>query len=496
MIRLTKNLILAVRGSLVALAMLVAMVGTAKAQLVFATFDAAQFDVNGFRFADFDDDFFNTAGTSGGLINIDINTDIDLSNGLFGGMGSDVSADFIDTTTQLEVTFQVGADNAAGDFRIVLIDSDGDDSGPGLGTEEFQYFVDISTLSPADGFVTVTQPLSSFIFRQQGFGSTNDGDMLTNFGLQQIQIQSAFGGTDRLQIDVESVQLVDPLGEPDPLIVELTPDTFASQPQDFAFGTFEDPSNPGQLNPAVVDTTGGTFAINTTQLANDGDPGGLGFNGLNFDFEATEVMIELEARLLPGNTADTINLLMGDLDGDDSGPGLGSEDYIFSVPTSEFNETEFTTFQLPLGSGTESGIETTFAFNNGGDGLQNFDLTQLQIQVDAESEISDGSGLAIEIARFSIVAFEGFAGDFNDDGVVDAADYTVWRDALAANPNDDSPLNGAGNGDGVIDIQDYDLWVNNFGSGSSVATSIPEPAAISLAVLLIGLGVVRRSYCR
>jgi len=83
-------------------------------------------------------------------------------------------------------------------------------------------------------------------------------------------------------------------------------------------------------------------------------------------------------------------------------------------------------------------------------------------------------------------------GDYNRNGVVDAADYTVWRDSLGQSGAD---LVADGNGDGVINSDDYDVWKSNFstvaGTGGGLAESfsagqsIPEPAAI----ILIFLGV-------
>ena len=65
----------------------------------------------------------------------------------------------------------------------------------------------------------------------------------------------------------------------------------------------------------------------------------------------------------------------------------------------------------------------------------------------------------IEINRFTPPAL---AGDFNGNGEVDAADYTVWRDSLGANVA--TPYAGAdGNGNGIIDQADYDVWLANFG---------------------------------
>jgi hypothetical protein len=46
------------------------------------------------------------------------------------------------------------------------------------------------------------------------------------------------------------------------------------------------------------------------------------------------------------------------------------------------------------------------------------------------------------------------AGDFNRDGHVDAADYTIWRDTKGSTTD----LRADANGDGVIDSADYDVW--------------------------------------
>ena len=75
-------------------------------------------------------------------------------------------------------------------------------------------------------------------------------------------------------------------------------------------------------------------------------------------------------------------------------------------------------------------------------------------------------------------------GDYNGDGVVDAADYTVWRDSFLSIGSD---LPADGDGDGFVGNSDYDLWAANFGeSDLSTSTAVPEPHA--LALLALGLG--------
>lgn len=68
-------------------------------------------------------------------------------------------------------------------------------------------------------------------------------------------------------------------------------------------------------------------------------------------------------------------------------------------------------------------------------------------------------------------------GDYNQDGTVNAADYTVWRNGLGT--TDLTPYSGAdGDGDGSIDIGDYGVWKRHFGEmvmpfGGGAVTSEP-----------------------
>jgi hypothetical protein len=83
-------------------------------------------------------------------------------------------------------------------------------------------------------------------------------------------------------------------------------------------------------------------------------------------------------------------------------------------------------------------------------------------------------------------AVPGLNGDYNESGVVDAADYVVWRNNLNQSvslPNDTTP--------GSVTQADYDVWRANFGKMSSgplgSGAAVPEPATWLLGILAVTL---------
>jgi autotransporter-associated beta strand protein len=87
-------------------------------------------------------------------------------------------------------------------------------------------------------------------------------------------------------------------------------------------------------------------------------------------------------------------------------------------------------------------------------------------------------------------------GDYNRDGAVNGADYTVWRDTRDSTTN----LAADGDGSGTVDTADYNFWRARFGqsAASSSTAAVPEPAAFSFALACIGAGLaaVRRNFSR
>jgi hypothetical protein len=78
------------------------------------------------------------------------------------------------------------------------------------------------------------------------------------------------------------------------------------------------------------------------------------------------------------------------------------------------------------------------------------------------------------------------SGDYNNDGRVDAADYTSWRNHLGTTtlPNRDP------NATGPVGQFDYLVWKANFGNiSTSSAAVVPEPGSLLLTLLVTLVGI-------
>jgi hypothetical protein len=95
------------------------------------------------------------------------------------------------------------------------------------------------------------------------------------------------------------------------------------------------------------------------------------------------------------------------------------------------------------------------------------------------------------------------AGDYNNNGVVDTADYTVWRNTLATSYS--TAYTGAdGNGDKLVNNADYDIWKANFGKSDLIytspgsgglAASVPEPGSALMLALAVALLTISPRCC-
>lgn len=92
----------------------------------------------------------------------------------------------------------------------------------------------------------------------------------------------------------------------------------------------------------------------------------------------------------------------------------------------------------------------------------------------------------VGLSQESAAASPGLSCDYSNNGICDAADYVVWRNALGKSitlPNDSTP--------GNVDQSDYIVWKSGFGdavpgSGAMVPAmsglATPEPTSAALFI--------------
>ncbi|MEX2091116.1 MAG: hypothetical protein WD971_00490 [Pirellulales bacterium] len=169
----------------------------------------------------------------------------------------------------------------------------------------------------------------------------------------------------------------------------------------------------------------------------------------------------------------------------------------------------------PLGAGGELGMQAyfqtgSFDFQEAGvaalliDGAFH-DLTfplaaitdRQNVQFSGLNLFAHANDLVIDVDNIRYDTIAGQQGDYNENGIVDAADYTVWRDNLnsaIALPNEGASAN-------TVDQADYDFWKLHFGEGAmgggALSSAVPEPAALLLGTCgaVSCLFVRRKSRC-
>jgi hypothetical protein len=251
-------------------------------------------------------------------------------------------------------------------------------------------------------------------------------------------------------------------------------------------GTEYVPPNTDQLS--RFDQNGiGNIVVNT---ASDADFGGFGIfqSAASTIFDGTDATMEIRAKLtvpLDAGQADIIQVVLKDKDGNGTGDvgDFGGDEYHFDVDLNQFNTTSMTTVSMRLDAAR---LEQAQEFPNAGDGaLTDFNLYYLGVLTNAGEGLVD---LEIESIRVLLPEPAGVTGDYNNNGVVDAADYVVWRDNLNSSntlPNDSTP--------GMVTSADFDEWRANFGrtagggAGSGQAAAVPEPGTwMLLAGMMCG----------
>lgn len=131
--------------------------------------------------------------------------------------------------------------------------------------------------------------------------------------------------------------------------------------------------------------------------------------------------------------------------------------------------------EITLDEGYSPTLKETFTVVTAG-GLMN-QLTLGGPDGDKFAIVSDATNSVV------LVAISNLPGDYTNDGVVDAADYTVWRDNFGAPAG--ALLNDTTGG--VIGAAQHAVWVANYGKSINEAPvqTVPEPGMLPLICLSV-----------
>ena len=104
-----------------------------------------------------------------------------------------------------------------------------------------------------------------------------------------------------------------------------------------------------------------------------------------------------------------------------------------------------------------TGTTKLVSVNEAGTAAGNNDSSNLVIS-------SDGKVAAFHSYASNLTSSGALSGDYTRNGVVDAADYVIWRKTLGTTVNANSGADGSGNGN--VGPEDYGVWRSHFGQAT------------------------------
>ncbi len=160
--------------------------------------------------------------------------------------------------------------------------------------------------------------------------------------------------------------------------------------------------------------------------------------------------------------------------------GVGPADYTWRDDASAFDPGRldfvlYTDSAVSIGKKFVLNTVTMSASDRAAAGLQTYDVT------------SDNSGVTYDHLPL-VVDFRlpppHLPGDYNSDRVVNTSDFNYWRTRFGS-----ADAAADGNGNGIVDAADYVVWRNSIAASvgsSGIGTTVPEPASNLLCIALVG----------
>jgi hypothetical protein len=167
--------------------------------------------------------------------------------------------------------------------------------------------------------------------------------------------------------------------------------------------------------------------------------------------------------------------------------------FVAKISGNGFNANALEASLFANGSAVGNFTDPNFTWMLTAHGSAGFDpvITQLQLTSAAEGNFTVSNLWVGSAADFFATASPG---DFNGDGVVNAADLARWQSNLGA--TDATSWQGDANGDGLVDGMDLIIWQRMLGTSQSMAAAVPEPGAMAFAGAVFAAMVFGRRYLR
>ncbi len=256
----------------------------------------------------------------------------------------------------------------------------------------------------------------------------------------------------------------------------------------------------GTLTPFEPDPVGnpGVFA-NFPGGAADGQRVAIAFNFQGSDGQGEYGLMQLLAITLQPYSTYTLEVEIGNIDSatamnGDFFPLAGFPGYRVDLLAGDFivaQDDNSLAGTIPDGEFATSTVTLTTGANH--DHLNQ--LLQIRlVNLNQLDPLFPDSDIEVDFDNVRFDRSPAVAGDYNFDGRVDAADYTLWRDTLGST----IALDADGDRSGIIDAEDYAIWRANFGGqflANLSGSPVPEfPSGVALMLAIASLGAMRGSW--